>query len=276
MPRTIRNRVRRESLVTALNAMSERRHRELEADPMFVQGNDALLRHLAKAYAQNPEVVTHFFDQFSWPTASKLKDLNAFFREMQNPVLEKTLWQYVKHANRFRVVFVLRKRPPHFEIVEYLPGAAKFHVRIAEGQLTPISPLADEDDPIDISFESEKLKVPKSLTKPINRGLAKFVLIDDEEGSSCLSVLEHVAYFPEGITFVLHRAEQPYLLCLIGEKVSAELWRKLNTTVTEMLRGNFGRAKAGRPKDLKKLKQAKRLLKSPGSLKDKAFRLGGK
>ena len=91
-----------------------------------------------------------------------------------------------------------------------------------------------------------------------------------------MSVLEHVAYFPEGITFVLHNAEQPYLLCLVGEKVSVELWRKLSTTVTGIFRKKFGRGKAGRPKDLSKLRKAKRLLKTPGPLKAKAFLLAGK
>lgn len=255
--------------------LRKRRHRELITDPMFVLGTDALMRRLERAYAQNPEVVTAFFRRFSWPNGSKLRSLNAFLRKIRNMTLRETLCQYVQHANRFRVVFVLRQHAPHFETFELLPAAAKFHIKIVEGQLTPTRRTYDEE-PVESSFESEEIEVPKQLDKAIKCGEAKFVRIDDKEGSSCLSLLEHVTYFPEGITFVLHNAEQPYVLCLIGEKVSVELWRQLSTTVTAILRKKFGRGKSGRPKDLKKLEQAKQLLKKPGPLKEKAFVLGGK
>ena len=270
-----RTRLRRRPRVTALDRLQTRRHRELIADPIFVQGTDALMRQLERARGKNPDVVTDFFDRFSWPNASKLKSLNAFLRNVRDTALRKTLRQYVQHANRFRIVFTLRKHPPHFEAFELLPAAAKFHIKISKGQLTPTRPTYF-NEPVDSSFEAEEIEVPQQLRKAIKCRQAKFVCIDDKEGSSCLSVLEHVAYFPEGITFVLHNAEQPYLLCLVGEKVSVELWRKLSTTVTGIFRKKFGRGKAGRPKDLSKLRKAKRLLKTPGPLKAKAFLLAGK
>lgn len=275
MPQDWRTRVQHKPRVIALERARKRRHQELTTDPMFVQGTDALTRQLERAYAQNPRVITDFFHKFSWPSASKLKSVNAFLRNIQNTALKKTLWQYVQYANRFRVVFPFQKHSPHFKVLELLPAGAKFHVKIVKGQLTPTRPAYDEE-PVDSSFESEETEVPKQLDKAIKRGQAKFVCIDDKEGSSCLSVIEHVTYFPEGITFVLHNAEQPYVLCLIGEKISVELWRQLSKTVTAIFRMKFGRGKAGRPKDLKKLKQAKKLLKKAGPLKEKAFVLGGK
>ncbi len=270
-----RTRLQHNPRVIALDKARRLRHRELSEDPLFVQKTDTLKRKLEKAYTQDLELVTDFFREFSWPVAPKLKRLNAFLRNTRDTDLRKTLRQYARYANRFRVIFVLRKRPPHFNMVELLPSGAKFHVRIVKGQLVPCNPAYD-DAPIDSSFESEKVKVPQALDRAISRRQAKFVRIDDKDGSSCLSALEYVAYFPEGITFILHNAEQPYLVCLVGEKVSVELWRKLSTTVTAMFRKNFGRGKAGRPKDLQKLRKAKQLLKRHGPLKGKAFLLAGK
>jgi hypothetical protein len=265
-----RKKLREDPRVAALDHARTRRRRELSADSMFELRTEALQRQLEEAYAQNPEFVTDFFRQFSWPIAPKLKRLNAFLRKIPDISLRKTLRKYVNHANRFRVIIPLQKLFPHFsKTFELLPSAAKFHVKIVNGQLSPIG-STDEDDPIDISFASDQVEVPRPLDQAIRLGRAKFMRVDDKEGSSCLSILERVAYFPEGISFVLHDAEQPYLLCLIGEKVSVELWRKLSTTVTAMLREEFGRGKAGRPKDLPKRRRAKKLLEKPGPLKEKA------
>jgi hypothetical protein len=270
-----RKKLRKDPRVVAWDHARKRRRTELLADPLFEKKTETLTRQLKKAYVQNPKLVTDFFRRFSWPIASKSKKLNTFLRNMPDTALRTTLRQYCTYANRFRVVFVLRKHSPHFELLELLPSAAKFHVRIEDGQLAPIIPT-DEDDPIDISFESEQIEVPRPLNEAIDAGKAKFVRIDDQEGSSCLSILEHVAYFPEGITFVLHDAEQPYLLCLIGEKVSVERWRNLSTTVTALLRQEFDRGKAGHPVNLSKRRRAKKLLAKPGPLKDKALELAGK
>ncbi len=300
MPKNWKKKLKKDTRVKALEHAEKRRRRQLSTDPMFVLQTEALKRRLEEHYANHKKIVADFFRQFSWPVAPKLKELAAFLRNIQDTALRETLREYVKHANRFRVSFVLRKRSPHFKTSEILPGAARFHVKIENGQLTPINP-ADEADPvedapvegvpaegfpvedapvedvlpIDVSFASDQVTVPHSLDEAIRDGRAKFMQIDDEEGSSCLSMLERVAYFPEGITFVLHDAEQPYLFCLIGEKVSVAQWRKLSTAVTAMLREQFGRGKAGRPKDLQKRRQAQKLLKKPGLLKEKAFQLGG-
>jgi len=264
------------------NKAQKKRRRQRASDPKFVLTKDRLLLKLEKHYQQAPEMVTDFFRQFSWPGAPKLKRLTAFFRDMPDGPLKKILSEYVQFAGRFRVHFILRKRsreqhksPPHFRVVEDLPNPATFHVRVVNGQLVPIGPVPDDDMPIDVSFERKLKKLPEPLNSAIQQGLAKAVRIDDEEGSSCLTPLEQVAYFPEGVTFVLHEAEQPYLLCLVGERVSVEQWRKLSTAVTAILREKFGRGKAGRPKDLQKYRQAKKLLKQPGPLKEKAIKLAG-
>jgi len=151
-------------------------------------------------------------------------------------------------------------------------------MRVADGQLLPFEKRweGDDEQSIDVSFATEHVDVPLPLAEATKQRKAKFVRIDDGDGSSCLSILEQVTYFPEGLTFILHNAEQPYLMCLIGEKVSTALWRELGKTVSAMLRENFGRGTAGRPTDLSKLRKVEKLLKKPGPLKEKAFQLAGK
>jgi hypothetical protein len=50
-------------------------------------------------------------------------------------------------------------------------------------------------------------------------------------------------------------------------------WGKAYKAVSSIQRHNFGRSKAGRPINIKKLKKALELLQSDGQLKDKASRL---
>lgn len=261
----------------ALNKIRSRRHRQLATDSVFVLATEKLQKRLESCYSQDRKTVSEFFRLFSWPVASKLQKMEAFFRSIQNRELKKTLREYVQHANRFRVVFVLRRRARRFDVVELLPSESKFRMEVINGRFAPFGSQwkhADEQS-IDVSFHDEKADVPRPLAKAIESGEAKFVRIDDGEGSTCLSILEQATYFPEGLTFILHKAEQPYLMCLIGEKTSTELWRALSTTVSAMLRRTFDRGKAGRPKDLSKRRQAQNLLKKSGRLKDAAIALSG-
>jgi len=122
------------------------------------------------------------------------------------------------------------------------------------------------------SFESSDLKdleMPLPLQKQIEAGKAKFVRIDDESWSSVLTELEGFAYDARSLTFILHRAEQPYLLCLVGERVTNAQWAKASTSVSAFLRENFNRGKAGRPKDLVRYRQAIKTRRTAGLLKEK-------
>jgi hypothetical protein len=183
--------------VVAWDRMRKRRHRELSSDPVYVLREDALKRRLEKHYAQNPRIVADFFRLFAFPLATKLRSLDAFLRNVQETALRNTFREYFTFARRFRVVFFLRRRSPHFETLEDLPNLTRFHVRIKDGQLMPISPtdLDDsvkdlvvsnhaapsvataqvkecpvaEDEPIEISFAAPQLEVPHPLDKAIWR-----------------------------------------------------------------------------------------------------------
>ena len=113
------------------------------------------------------------------------------------------------------------------------------------------------------------MTVPSGLEKLIASGKGKFVLFEDEYSSSVLSGLEYFANYSEGLTFVVHAAEQPYLLCLIGEKVSDKVWKQASTARSELLRECFNRAKAGRPPDIPRLCRTINLRTRPGSLESK-------
>jgi hypothetical protein len=262
-----------------LARIQARRVQTLESDPQYVVERDKLISKLEEEYARNPKRVSAFFRQFRWPIAPKLEALQSFLsRVKKDKKLREILSRYVIFANRFRVAFVLRTKAPHFNPIVLLPGGAKFHVKVKKGQLTPVRSISDEES-IDTSFESSFESREVSFSDPLRLAIGSlegnFVLIDDNEGSSLLSILEAVAYFPEGMTFVLHRAEQPYLLCLVGRKISDDLWRKAYKTVSAFLREELAGGKAGRPKDLQKWNRANRLLKTPGSLKEKAVELAG-
>jgi hypothetical protein len=86
-----------------------------------------------------------------------------------------------------------------------------------------------------------------------------------------LSQLEQFAYFSEGITFMVHEAEHPYLLCLVGEKLSIPKWRELGKVIHQLQRKYLRREKAGRPPDLDRLNKLYSELEQPGSLKGKAY-----
>jgi hypothetical protein len=276
MPRDWRTRLKKNTRqrLGELATIQAWRHQQLSTDPKYVVARDRLSHRLEKEYARNTVTVTEFFRLFGWPTPLKLKSLKSYLSRLQDKVLKKVLRRYVRFANRFHVIFLLRRKKPHFRPIELLPGEAKFHVRMKNGQLESLRATHGEE-PIDASFQSN-LRLPKPVQLAISSGEAKFVRIEDKDGSSVLTTLESIAYFSEGIAFIVHQRERPYLLCIVGEKVTNALWRKASKAVSALLHRHHGRGRAGRPKDIKKYRKTRHLLKKPGSLKAKAVELAGK
>jgi hypothetical protein len=137
------------------------------------------------------------------------------------------------------------------------------------GHFEPAEGYPGGDVPYDYYYEADRMEVPPGLEKLVASGIAKFVLIEDESWSSSLSKLEYFANYPEGLTFVVHEAEQPYLLCLIGEKVSDKVWKQGSRARSALLRKYFDRGKAGRRPSIPRLRRAIKLRTRPGSLKSK-------
>ncbi len=267
-----RDELRHHPKVVELENIRSQRRLALNKDKKFVLETEALIKNLEGEYARNPHVVADIFQRFRFPIPAKLPKIKSFLKQMEDNELRQIFERYVRYASRFNVFFVLRKKKPHFRCRMQVPSGTKFHVKIVKGTLTALKRPSDDAPYID-SFESDKVDILPQLDNEIKLGRAKFVRIDDSETSSLLSLLESFAYFPEGITFVIHHAEKDYLMCLIGEQVTNDIWRKASKSVSAILRKHYERGTAGRPRDLKKRAKALALLKTPGSLKDKATHL---
>lgn len=89
-----------------------------------------------------------------------------------------------------------------------------------------------------------------------------------------LTEIESFAYHAEGLTFVLHHAEQPYIICLIGEKADSKIWRAAGSAVRGLQRGYYGRVNAGRPADIRQILKISAALRDPGLSKAKAIEVG--
>ena len=194
--------------------------------------------------------------------------------------MRRTLEDYVVFANRFRVEFRLNTNPLSFEtLLQPWHGwyGKKFHVKIVGDHLEPgsLPGNQDEDDPFRDSFEANKLKILDEAQDLVNKGQATFTQIDDGPGYSILKDFEVFAYKDDGVAFFQHNAEQPYLGCIFGEKITKQLLHDMGPTVTEFQKKHFSRTSGGRPPDMERLKQTLEIDKKPISNKAKAIELAG-
>ncbi len=258
--------------IDAMEAETNRKWKELRNSKFFLAETEKLTTLLEDALNRCPDYLKKFFRNFGYP-AGRLGSVRRFLIGAPDSNTRQTLESYLRYVGRFGVLLKRRNRTPRFEPYALIPWGSTFHVRIRRGQLEPIVPHPDSEEPYVYLFESDPKRVPKYLKKLIQSGQAKFVEIDDEDGSTILTRLELFAYYPEGITFVVHRAEQPYLICLVGEKVTNEIWRKANKAVTAFQNELVGKGRAGRPLDTKRFKKALRLKKQHLSKKEIASAL---
>jgi hypothetical protein len=180
------------------------------------------------------------------------------------------LKKYVRYASRFGVYFVRRKNSFEWRLMPE-PGW-KFRVNQSNGRLQA-SAHVPEGSPASDYFQAPTLQIPQAFQTLIDGREAKFVQIDDVSGASVLNDIENFGYHGEGITFVVHNAERPYLYCLVGEKATKALWDKAGKSITAFQR-QFGRGKGGRPTTtVGRKKTIREALKQPGRKKEKAVRL---
>ena len=237
-----------------LNRRLSLKKRGLKDDKEFVIQTAVLKNALERALQRYPKLVMAFFRDFSDPAGVHRYKAPEFLKTLKNKKVKLLLGEYLKYAMRFGVVLRLRRRG--FEEEYLIPWGTKFHVRIKKEHFEPVDGYpGDEDTPFEYFFESDSVKTWPALSKQMSLGRAKFVLIEDSEQTSILTRLEAFAYHPDGLTFVFHNAEQPYLFCLVGEKVTNAIWRDASTSVSSFLSRNFNRGKAGRPRDLERFLQ---------------------
>lgn len=244
--------------------------RELKNDKEFVIETAKLRNALEAALLKYPKPAATFFRDFSDPTGMHRSKAREFLDGLRSRKLKLLLGRYLRYVARFGVVLRLKRGRPRFEEEYVIPWGIRFHVRLTEDHFEPVDGYpGDEDTPFEYFFESDKVETWPTLSKQMSLGRAKFVQIEDSERASIISRLEDFAYYPEGLTFIFHNADQPYLFCLVGEKVTNEIWRDASRVVSSFLRTHFNRGKAGRPRNLTRFRKEIMNRKKPGPLKAK-------
>jgi len=165
----------------------------------------------------------------------------------------------------------IHKKSPHFRVAAILPPGPTLHAVLVGGHIRPNHAVEDED--AEQFFESESIDTGPELESLIKSGISKYFLIEDHDGRSALNEIEAVGYYSDGVTVIVHQAEQPYILCLIGENAKTQDWRNMARAVHALQRTHYEREKAGRPADLRKLQVALNQIRRGGFLKEKAFLL---
>jgi hypothetical protein len=273
MPSNWRKQIGKRRDVKLIETSLRRKWGALNNDKHFVLETARLTGALEHAWKWNPEVVQSFFRKFGYPSALRLREINQFIDRLQSKKLRRTFNSYVRYVARFGVLMKLRERRPYFKPYPLAPVGNRFHVKIESGHLIPV--VKSGFGPNVEFFEVADLPIlrKRRCGKRIQPGEMKVVQVDDNEGGTILSELENFAYDSDGITLVAHRTAQPYLMCLIGERVTNEAWRKASTVVSAFLCQLYGRGKAGRPVDIKRFQRALALPRKPGPLKVKATSL---
>jgi hypothetical protein len=245
--------------------------RILGHDKEFVMETAKLKRRLERAFSRDKESVTRFFNRYSCPTGTRLLKLTRYINTIKEKEVRSVLWRYVKYVARFGVVLYFRKKQPHFRTTALVPWGAKFRAAIVAGHLKPVTHI---EGPYIYEFEDDDLETPTALEQLVETGKSKFVRLDDKDGSSVLTEIESFAYHADGLTFILHHAEQPYIICLIGEKVLSTTLRAAARAIRGLQREYYGRVNAGRPPDIRQIVKISAALRNAGPSKAKAIDLG--
>jgi hypothetical protein len=231
---------------------------------------------LSQIGRNHPTEVAAFFRRFSLPSAFAMNEIRERLQEISDEPVRRALKDYVDFANRFRVTLRLKINPLRFETILQPPYGEKFHVKIVGDHLEPAkSGPASEDEPYRDFFPADNLEILDAAQELIDKGEATFTQIDDGPGYSLLKDLEMFAYKDDGVAFYVHNAEQPYLGCIFGEKITKQLLHDMGKTVTEFQRKYFFRTAGGRPPDIDRLKKMMTVDRKPVSNVAKAAELAG-
>jgi hypothetical protein len=277
-PTKTRKRRHQETLLRRLGGLerlreferNERKRRtQLENDGVFVRETEELQEGFEAAYLSKRTTVDSFLSQFRLPSPFHKTRVQRFVDAIP-PQMAALLKRYVRYASRFDVCFVRRNNAFEWRL---MPDSGwKFRVNQRNSRLEATGHVP-EDSPLTDYFEAPTLQIPAAFQVLIDEKAAKFLQIDDVEGASVLDDIENFAYNSDGITFIVHNGEHPYLYCLVGEKATKALWDKAGKSITAFQR-QFGRGKGGRPTTNVGLRKTIReALKQPGRKKEKAVRL---
>jgi len=247
----------------------QKRRAQLENDAVFVRETEDIQEGFEAAYLSKRQTVDSFLSQFRLPSPFHKARVQRFVDAIPSK-MSALLKRYVRYASRFDVYFVRRNNAFEWRVMPEFGW--KFRVNQRNGRLEATGHVPEDSPPTDY-FEAPTLQIPAAFQTLIDEKAAKFVQIDDVSGASVLNDIENFAYNSDGLTFIVHNGQHPYLYCLVGEKATKALWDKAGKSITAFQR-QFGRGKGGRPTTNVGLeKTIREALKQPGRKKEKAVRL---
>jgi len=264
---------REKAKIEALEKAELQRRLELKRDKDYIYMSEGLKTALKRFRKERPVLVDAFFKNFGFFTPAKLKSSQEFLSRIKDANIRQFFLRYLNFAARFGAVWKLKRRSGLVDNVT-VPWGSKFLGRIANGKLLPTVPYSPDDAAIHL-FEKPDLKALPQLERAIHEGRCAYVELEDTDGSSLLSQLEAFAYNQGVISFVMHRAEQPYILCFVGENVKPSAWRGAGKIVQELRKEYFRRVDAGRPPNMEKFQRAMKLRDSSSTPKQAALDLTG-
>jgi hypothetical protein len=251
--------------------------RRLQKDSAFIIETEKMEAKLSEFKRANPAAFRRFFQRFGYPALFRPGKVETILREsVEKPEEQDTLRDYIRYASRFQVW--LRPRNNSFEMSVQAPFESKFRVDLVDGRCQSADPDVVSDSP-EVIFEDlyadDNVEVPDTnLADLLGAGKAKLVQLDDKKGRSVLNEIESFAYDPAALTFILHKSEKPYVFVLVGEKVAMDTtWKAAGKVVNALQKKLYGRSKAGRPRNIPKLRKAIKVLKRNDgrSQKQKAY-----
>lgn len=234
---------------------------DLNRDEKFLAAQEKTWRRLVAALKtphMKPEV-ERFFRVF--PSCAVVSLVREFLATVRDKKTRELLWDYVKFSLRYDVEFVLhrngRKGRIKLDLIYPEPKGDAFQVKIVHGKTEPVSE-SRRSRRLGSNFEMPVEEIPEYCQQQVNQGEARYIRVDDRSVESLLTDFEHFAYDAEKVVFIEHRAEKPYLLLLIGGKVSKKILRNAQKTITKFQRTQMGSRLAGRkrsPKTLDKMRK---------------------
>jgi hypothetical protein len=264
--------------IEAAEKARKTRLRGLREDKAFIVETERMTAELTRLSEEHPEIFRSFFKHFVYLMLFRPGKLEKALEKVKRPQAKEVLREFAKYASRFQVW--IKRSGKSFRISARVPSGSKFRANLVDGRCCPMNPEAPGVEVIfDGLYDDDTLGIPvPQLEGLLRSGDAKLVQLDDKSGSSVLNALESFAYEPAALTFILHNSERPYLFLLVGEKIETDTtWRDAAKVVTALQHKLYGRRKAGRPANVKKLRKAIYLRKQKGvDLKQQAYKLDPK
>jgi len=245
---------------------------ELEKDKVFLIETAKVLTELSALRRDQRPAFDLFFKRFSYLALirqpEKLETVLAQIEFGARDVLQR----FTAYASRFKVWL---KRGSTLSVLPQPPFRPNLRANLVNGRCES----ADPEEPgvpviFDYIFDDDDAQIPSAkLAELEQKGLARFMQVEDKIGRSALNDIEGCAYDPGAVTFILHQAERPYIHVLVGENVRTDdQWKAAGKVINDLQKKLYGRSKAGRPRNVAKLKRAIGLLSAPTSaLKQLAY-----